>query len=73
MELDTTAPKELTPGAGKYQSEKALLKQNEQQGAFLGAVSRTGNTVRHSENIEEDRYTPDPPLHSTKISQETLG
>ena len=61
------------PGSGRSTAEKTLLKDNADQGALLGAVSRTGHTRRHYNDLQEERDTPEPPLHSTKITSDKIS
>ena len=60
------------PGSVRSTVEKTLIKDNADQGALLGAVSRTGNTRRHYNDYPEERDTPEPPLHSTKITSDRV-
>ena len=61
------------PGSIRSTVEKTLIKDNADQGALLGAVSRTGYTRRHFKDLQEERDTPEPPLHSTKITSDRIS
>ena len=61
------------PGSSRSTVEKTLIKDNADQGALLGAVSRTGHTRRHYKDLQEERDTPEPPLHSTKITSNRIS
>ena len=61
------------PGSIRSTVEKTLIKDNADQGALLGAVSRTGYTRRHVKDLQEERDTPEPPLHSTKITSDRIS
>jgi len=54
-------PLKKIPGSIRSTVEKTLIKDNSDQGALLGAVSRTGHTRRHYKDLHEERDTPEPP------------